>query len=120
MAVATRSVCYGDHRGKAAASRGVCPRVLCAAGGSTLSSSPCKRHACPLGLCLLTAVEARASKPLSSEQGYTPSLPRPALQAEIRGVICLGELNSWSSGGNEWCLLRSPCSLNLLEEKMQK
>ena len=41
------------------------------------SSSPCKCHARPLGLCLLTAVEARASKPLSSEPGYTPSLPRP-------------------------------------------
>ena len=107
MAVATRSVCYGDHSGKATASRGVCPHVLCAAGGSTLSSSPCKCHVCPLGLCLLTAVEARASKPLSSEPGYTPSLPRPSLQAEIRGVICLREPSSWSSRGNEWCLPRS-------------
>ena len=44
--MATRSVSYGDH---GEAPRGVCPRVLCAARGSMLSSSPCKRHACPWG-----------------------------------------------------------------------
>ena len=81
---------------------------------------PLQTPCVPLGLRLLTAAEAGASKPLSSERGSTPDLPRPALQAEIRGVICLGEPSSWSSGCNEWCLPMSPCSLNLLEEKTRK
>lgn len=51
---------------------------------------------CAVMLRLLTAVEAGASKYLSLKWGLGGGLslwafPHPAFQAEIRGIICLGE-----------------------------
>lgn len=69
---------------------------------------PMQMPCVPLALCLLKAAGAGAGKSLSPKQGSAFwAFPHPALQAEIRGIICLGKRSSRSSRGNKWCLLIS-------------
>lgn len=90
--------------------------VLCAAGGSpepppaalckipyaNATRAPGAVFACGYGGWCWQTLIAKA-KAGSSFWAF----PHPALQAEIRGIICLRERNSRSSRGNKWCLLIS-------------
>lgn len=54
------------------------------------------------------SVEPGTSKPLSLKlRSSFPAFPHPALQAEIRDIICLGVQSSRSGRRNKWCLLIS-------------
>lgn len=121
-------ICSRSPRESGAGARpGLCGTQGVSAVSSTQPGAPlcqipfANAAACAPVLCLLTAAGAGASKSLSSERGSSfRASPHPALQAVIRDLICVRERSSKSSSRNKWCLLISPCSLNLLEEKTQK